>query len=150
LSANLTTGKIKIDGKLDEADWPIAKHVSRFTQRELAFGKPATERTEVAVLYDKFALYIGIWCYHKNSKQIRAKYMQRDFVYDEEDNFKVALTPYSDRRNGYLFIINPNGARADLLISENDQGNEDWNGVGLVRQNTFHRSYVHTTDCTDD
>ena len=124
---------IKLDGKLDEDAWNKAIRISNFTQRELDFGKPASEKTEVAILYDKFSLYIGIWCYQKDPKQIKAKYMQRDFLYDEDDNFKIALSPYSDRRNGYLFIINPNGARADLLISDNDQGNEDWNGVWDAR-----------------
>ena len=133
LGAFFTSESIKLDGKLDESAWRIATRISKFTQRELDFGKPATERTEVAVLYDKLAIYIGVWCYQENPKQIRAKYMQRDFAYNEDDNFQIALSPYSDRRNGYLFIINPNGARADLLISENDQGNEDWNGVWDAR-----------------
>ena len=60
---------------------------------------------------------------------IRAKFMQRDFDYDEDDNFQVALSTFNDNRNGYLFIINPNGARADLLISSNEEANKDWNGV---------------------
>ena len=124
---------IKLDGLLDEAAWKMTPHITSFTQREPDFGRPGTERTEVAVLYNKSALYIGIWCYQKNVNKVRAKYMQRDFLFDEDDNFKIALSPYSDRRNGYLYIINPNGARADLLISENDQGNEDWNGVWDAR-----------------
>lgn len=43
--------------------------------------------------------------------------MQRDFEYDTEDNFEVIISPFNDKKNGYLFIINPNGARADALIS---------------------------------
>jgi Domain of unknown function (DUF5916) len=78
-------------------------------------------------VYDNLALYIGVWCYQKNN--IRAKYMQRDFYYEEDDNFQVVLSPFNDRRNGYLFVINPNGARADLLVSGNEQANRDWNGV---------------------
>jgi hypothetical protein len=118
---------------LDEPDWNSAIHISQFVQRELDFGKPCTEKTEVAILYNDLSIYIGVWCYAKNPASIRAKYMLRDFPYDEDDNFQVALCPYSDRRNGYLFIINPNGARADLLISSNEQGNQDWNGVWDTR-----------------
>ena len=55
--------------------------------------------------------------------------MQRDFDYDQDDNFQIALSTFNDKRNGYLFVINPNGARADLLISGNEEANKDWNGV---------------------
>ena len=120
-----------LDGKLTEAIWQSAAAINNFTQKELDFGKPSTEATKVAIVYDKLAMYIGVWCYQKNS--IAAKYMQRDFNYEEDDNFQVALSPFSDRRNGYLFIINPNGARADLLISGNESANKDWNGVWDVR-----------------
>jgi hypothetical protein len=119
------------DGKLTEVTWQSAPVISNFTQRELDFGKPSTEVTKVAIVYDKLAMYIGVWCYQKNN--LRAKYMQRDFNYEEDDNFQIALSPFSDRRNGYLFIINPNGARADLLISGNESANKDWNGVWDVR-----------------
>lgn len=120
---------IKFDGKPDDFVWQKAEHINNFTQRELDFGKPATEKTEVAVIYDKLAIYIGVWCYQKDASAISAKYMQRDFNYDEDDNFKIALSSFNDKRNGYLFVINPNAARADLLVSGNEQANKDWNGI---------------------
>src|SRR5215213_550148 len=126
-----TNEKISFDGRLNEPVWQAAFAVENFSQRELNFGQPASERTKVAVVYDRLALYIGIWCYQQHD--IRAKYMQRDFDYEQDDNFQVALSPFGDRRNGYLFIINPNGARADLLISGNESANKDWNGVWDVR-----------------
>jgi hypothetical protein len=124
-------GKISFDGKLDETVWQTVSSIENFTQRELDFGKPTTELTKTAIVYDQLALYIAVWCYQKNT--VAAKYMQRDFNYEEDDNFQVALSPFSDRRNGYLFVINPNGARADLLISGNENANKDWNGVWDVR-----------------
>lgn len=45
--------KISLDGKLSEPAWSQAMHISNFVQRELNEGAPATERTEVAVLYDE-------------------------------------------------------------------------------------------------
>ena len=37
---------------------------------------------------------------------------------------------YDDKLNGYIFVINPNGARADLLVSnDGTSSNRDWNGV---------------------
>ena len=123
------TNTILFDGKLTDTAWQQTNKIGSFTQRELNFGEPSTEKTEVAIVYDRLAMYIGVWCYAKDASSIRAKYMQRDFAYEEDDNFQVALSPFADKRNGYLFVINPNGARADLLISGNEEGNKDWNGV---------------------
>lgn len=121
-------GKINFDGKLDEPIWITAPSINNFTQRELDFGKPCTEQTKVTVLYDDLGLYVGVWCYQQRTK-ITGKFFQRDFDFDTEDNFEVIVSPFNDRRNGYLFIINPNGARADLLVSGQESSNINWNGV---------------------
>ncbi len=129
ISAYKTTSKIKIDGKLLEKVWQDAPRINNFTQRDLDFGKPITEKTAVAVIYDKNALYIGVWCYQKNINTLVAKNMNRDFDYKTDDNFQVLISPFDDNRNGYLFVINPNGARADIQIYGGEDGNQDWNGV---------------------
>lgn len=128
IQAVVINEKINFDGKLAEPVWLTAPSVNNFTQRELDFGKPATEQTKVAILYDNLALYIGVWCYQAQDK-IVAKFLQRDFEYDTEDNFEVIISPFNDKRNGYLFITNPNGARADLLVSGQESSNINWNGV---------------------
>ncbi len=120
--------KIKFDGKLDEPVWQKAMHINNFTQRELDYGKPSTEKTEVAVVYNEAGLYFGIWCYQKNAK-IVAKSLSVDFDFESEDNFQIMLSPFNDNRSGYLFVINPNGARTDIQIFNFEDGNPDWNGV---------------------
>jgi hypothetical protein len=127
ISANFISNYLALDGKLIEREWQEVRVIENFTQKELNFGKPATEKTQVAILYDHLALYIGIWCYQE-SGTIRAKFLQRDFDYSQDDNFQIALSPFNDSRTGYLFVINPNGARADLQVS-GDNENEDWNAV---------------------
>jgi hypothetical protein len=124
----LFADKINFDGKPDEPVWLSVPSISNFTQRELDFGKPSTDETKVAVLYDAVGLYIGVWCYQQRAR-ITAKFFQRDFDFDTEDNFEVIVSPFNDKRNGYLFIINPNGARADLLVSGQESSNINWNGV---------------------
>jgi len=126
-------GDIKFDGKLDEPQWQQATHISNFTQRDLNFGEPITERTEVAILYNKNYLYIGVWCYQKDVDKITAKNMNTDFNYRSDDNFQIMISPYDDNRTGYLFVTNPNGARADIQIYSGEDGNEDWNGVWDVK-----------------
>jgi hypothetical protein len=128
IQAVVINEKINFDGKLTEPIWTNTSAINNFTQRELDFGKPATEQTKVAIVYDNLALYIGVWCYQAQDKLV-AKFLQRDFDYDTEDNFEVIISPFNDKRNGYLFIINPNGARADLLVSGQESSNINWNGV---------------------
>ncbi len=121
--------KVNLDGVLDENFWQEIPHISNFTQRELDYGKPVSEKTEVAVAYNKNNLYVGIWCYQKDASKITAKFMFPDFFYEFDDNFQIMVSPFDDNRTGYLFVINPNGARADLLITGVEDGNMDWNGV---------------------
>ena len=134
ISAHKISQAIKLDGDLNEPVWQKAKQISNFTQRELNEGKPATERTKVAILYNDKNLYIGIWCYDKDSGKLIAEKMKRDFDYSTEDNFKLIIDTYNDKRNGYLFVTNPNGARFDALIQDNGNSvNRAWDGVWNVK-----------------
>jgi hypothetical protein len=123
----------RFNGKPDEAFWQTAMHVSNFTQREQDFGKPATERTEVAIGYDNQSVWIAVWCYQQDMSKVVAKSMQRDFDFEAEDNFQILISPYNDKRNGYLFVINPLGARTDVLVGGNEDYNSDWNGIWDAR-----------------
>jgi hypothetical protein len=129
VAAEFITTKIDLDGKLVEPEWQTATHINNFTQRELDFGEPSSEKTEVAIVYTKTAIYIGVWCYMQEPEKIVAKFLQRDFDFGSDDNFRIIISPFNDKRNGYEFIINPLGARADLLVSGQESSNIDWNGV---------------------
>jgi len=128
VQATRITEKISFDGNPNETIWGSAQHINNFTQRELHFGEPASEKTETAILYDNNNLYIGVWCYQEHTEKIVAKFMQRDFDFESDDIFGVLISPFNDGRNGYLFIINANAARADLQVSW-ENNNIDWNGV---------------------
>ena len=52
-----------IDGVLDERVWRQAVPITEFVQAEPVEGQPASEKTEVRVLYDDRAIYIGVICY---------------------------------------------------------------------------------------
>jgi hypothetical protein len=130
LRALKIAGPIKLDGVLDEPDWLKADKISNFTQRELAENMPATERTEIAVLYTKADLYVGFWCFDSEPDRIIAQQMKWDFDSDTEDDIEIVLDTYEDKRDAYHFKINPNGAQYDALIMDNGRKtNSDWNGV---------------------
>ncbi|NBU72273.1 MAG: hypothetical protein EBS53_12650, partial [Bacteroidetes bacterium] len=122
------------DGFLNEADWQRCSPISSFTQRELTLGAPATERTEVRILFDKDHLYIGVMCYDSRPDLFIARELMRDFNYSLDDNFIVVIDPYLDRRNGIMLVTNPAGARADFQVFNNGASvNAYWNGIWDVR-----------------
>ncbi len=122
--------RIKLDGVLNEDIWLNAPRISNFTQRELNYNQPVSERTEVAIAYNEQFLYIAVWCYDSIPSGIIAKELRRDFNYTLDDNFMVVIDTYKDQRNGFMFVTNPNGARADLQIFNNGGStNAFWNAV---------------------
>lgn len=134
LRAHFTNKEIKLDGVLNEEAWSKAMHISNFTQRELVINEPGTERTEVAIVYSTNALYIGVWCYDREPDKLVAKELKRDFDHSIDDNFEVIIDAYNDKRNGFLFVTNPNGAREDAQVLDNGANvNTNYNGVWNVK-----------------
>jgi hypothetical protein len=136
----LRTGKpIDIDGILSDEAWRDAPMIDSFTQQEPVNGEPATERTEVKLLYDASNLYIAVHAFDSDPDHVVATEMRRDSsrVMDE-DNFQVILDTFRDSRSGYMFVTNPLGAKLEQQIFEEGGGNvrgsasninKDWNGV---------------------
>ena len=77
--AKYTDDAIQLDGRLDEPVWENAVRISNFTQRELNVGEPATEKTEVAIVYTANTLYIGFWGFDREPDNLVAREMKRDF-----------------------------------------------------------------------
>jgi hypothetical protein len=97
----------KLDGTLDDPLWQQATPVTNFLQREPYEGQPPTERTEVRVLYTKHAAYFGITCFDSNPKGIVATQLRRDATQYLDDYFEIVIDSSHDRRNAYVFQINP-------------------------------------------
>jgi hypothetical protein len=111
-----------VDGVLSDSCWQKAMKISNFTQRELDEGEVVTEKTSVAAVYTLSTLYFEIWCYDSEADKIVAKELKQDFDHNIDDNFEIIIDTHHDKRNGYLFVINPNGAREDVLITNEGQG----------------------------
>src|SRR5687767_6800027 len=93
-----------VDGVLDDAVWGDAAMLDSFTQQEPSDGAPATERTEVHLLYDAEHFYIGVRAYDSQPSGVIATEMRRDSAQMlEEDNFQVILDTFRDSRSGYMF-----------------------------------------------
>src|SRR6266853_2947355 len=129
LHLEVTSGKIRLDGRLDESDWARADSVTEFRQREPVVGAPASERTVVKALRDADALYIGVRAYDGDARRIRATQLRRDADLSSDDNVQLLIDSFHDRRGAFVFGTNPNGARWDAQLSDLDNLNEDWNGI---------------------
>jgi hypothetical protein len=108
--------RIVIDGRLTEEAWRRAEPASGFRQQDPNNGDPATEPTEVRVVYDERRILIGLICFDSEPDRIMGNQMQRDQSITADDRFMVAIDTYSDGRSGYYFEINPSGAMGDGLV----------------------------------
>jgi hypothetical protein len=122
------SSEIVLDGSLTDAAWAAALPVSDFTQREPNEGAPATERTDVRVLYDDHALYIAARMWDRSPDSVRAQLARRDRI-SNSDRFLVFLDCYRDRRTGFYFGINAAGTLYDGTLYNDDWESDTWDGV---------------------
>ncbi|MBI3791965.1 MAG: carbohydrate binding family 9 domain-containing protein [Gemmatimonadetes bacterium] len=130
----MASGPIVVDGVLDEPAWRAAAVATDFVQGEPRTGEPATEQTDVRVLRDATTLYIGAYLHDREPAGIIVNDIKKDFNESEQDDFEVLLDTFHDRQNGYLFITNVLGARADRQVAnEGKEVNASWDAVWTVK-----------------
>ncbi len=134
VAARLAQGGISVDGVLDEQIWSTAPVISEFTQRDPVQGASPTERTEVRVVYDDAAIYIGARMYDSAPDSIVARLGRRDQS-QNSDQFTFFVDPFLDRRTGYFFGLTAAGTRLDGVLMNDDWDDEDWDGVWDGRVN---------------
>lgn len=118
----------RIDGRLDDAAWETAALLGPLTQVEPIEGDAPTHRTEVRLLYDADALYLGIRCFDSDPGAIIAREMVRDRTHVNGDRIAFVLDTFHDLRNGVFFSVNPTGARIDALV-DGDRFRREWDGI---------------------
>ncbi|MEZ5293253.1 MAG: DUF5916 domain-containing protein [Vicinamibacterales bacterium] len=134
----------RIDGDLGDDAWKAATPVDGFTQQEPSLGQPASDRTEVRIVYDARTIYIAVHAYqaggvdvaeaggepaaagehaHHGGGDVVATEMRRDAdrLFDE-DNFQVILDTFKDSRNGYMFVTTPLGAKLEQQVFDEGEG----------------------------
>ena len=97
----------KLDGTLNDPLWLQATPITDFRQREPFEGHAPTEQTEVRVLYSKREVYFGITCFDSHPKGIFATELRRDVSQELDDYFEIIIDSSYDRRNAYVFQVNP-------------------------------------------
>ena len=115
-----------LDGEvLQDAAYAAAPVIEGFWQSRPSQGAPASERTEVRIVYTEDTLYLGVVCYDREPKAIIVADSRRDSPLEETDAFQIILDTYLDRQNGFVFATNPAGIEYDGQVSKEGQGGDN-------------------------
>ncbi|HUQ99865.1 MAG TPA: DUF5916 domain-containing protein [Gemmatimonadaceae bacterium] len=128
VTAARRAGEIQIDGKLDEAAWQAAAPSSNFTQIDPHEGQPASEKTEVRVLIDDAAVYVGARAFDREPGKIQAQLARRDENVDG-DALVIMFDSFHDHVSAFLFRLSPAGARRDATVDSNGREDNTWDAV---------------------
>jgi hypothetical protein len=94
-------------------------------QKEPTEGAPPTERTEVRIVYEANALYVGARMFSKDPLAIQAPLGGRDQTDDVAEHILISLDTFLDRRTAYTFGVTASGARLDRYHSSDQEGGAD-------------------------
>ena len=123
-----------VDGDvLADAAYADARMATGFVQNRPFQGQPASERTEVRIVYTEDTLYFGIVCYTEDPSTIIVADSRRDSDLTETDSFRIILDTYHDGLNGFVFGTNPAGVEYDGQLTNEGQGSGRFGGGGSGR-----------------
>ena len=130
LQTKFISEKIEIDGKLDETIWQSAAVASDFITFEPDNGKPIPEnrKTEVKVLYDNDAIYIGALLNDENPEKILKEITQRD-NFGTSDVFGVFINGFNDGQQDFQFFVNAADGQADCITTDTNGEDYSWDAV---------------------
>jgi len=126
-----------LDGRLNEPAWATAPVISTLTMLEPTEGGIPAAATRVRILANTRVLVVGIEADDPDPGGIVSTSKARDPELKAEDYLKIVLDPFLDGRSGYIFAINPGGARYDALVARRGEGEDpQWDAVWEARTST--------------
>lgn len=131
-----------IDGKLDEAVWQLAEPITDFHQIRPGNQSAPSEATEVYVLYDDDALYIGARMADSEPNLIAAPVIRHGQGLGSDDRLVVILDPFNTRRTGYRFETNLNAVRHDALYTSVNSFQLEWNTIWDTATSTYDNGWI--------
>lgn len=134
--------EITVNGVLDESAWTFASPIADLTQTLPNEGDPVSEYTEVRVLYDDAAIYIGVRL--DDRSPVTTRLARRDSGLGDSDRFVLMLDSYHDHETAYRFWTNPSGVKGDAIVTGNQSGRGDssWDPVWEVATSVTESGWV--------
>ncbi len=135
MSAQHISEEIKVDGVLDEPIWQSVEPIRQLYQIQPDQGEPATEQSEIRILYDDKKLYFGFIFYDSEMDKVVANDMRRDSSGLRSNDYGfLLLDTYNDRRNAVFFRFTPVGGMEDTAVSNSGGSlNTSWDIVWECR-----------------
>jgi hypothetical protein len=134
INASQISKNLKIDGKLEEAEWNNAKVFSDFKEVDPFQGKKPDHETFAKVLFNKNYFYLGVFNRDTlGKKSIRVIDFKRDFNTRTSDYLGMSFDGFNDNRNAMVFTTNPYGVQRDFLAFDANYIDLDWDGLWKVR-----------------
>lgn len=130
LSASRTSEKITLDGSMDESVWQSAEIAKDFIMHNPDNGKPLAyeKRTEVRVLYDNDAIYVGAMMYDDEPQKIMREITQRDDD-GSTDFFGVSVNGYNDGQQEFRFLVTAAGVQWDANANSTTGEDTSWDAI---------------------
>ena len=111
-----------VDGKLDETIWTKARLANEFIMLEPENGVPESpeRKSEVKILYDDDAIYVGAILYDNEPSKIEKEITQRD-DFGTADHFGIFINGFNDGQQDFRFFVSASGVQMDCLATENGE-----------------------------
>ena len=134
---------LRLDGRLDESVYAEVRPIDGFIQQLPVEGVPATEPTDVWILFDNENLYIALRCYDSQPDRIVANELRRDNnnIFSVNDTISITLDTFFDQRNAFFFQTNPIGGLRDQAITDG-AFNVNWNTVWDAKTSRSEEGYT--------
>ena len=135
MSAQRISEEIKVDGILDEPIWQSVEPIRQLYQIQPDQGEPATEQSEVRIMYDDKKLYFGFVFFDSEMDKLVANDMRRDSPGLRSNDYGfLLLDTYNARRNAVFFRFNAVGGMEDTAVSNSGGSlNQSWDIVWECR-----------------
>ena len=142
--ATRTQEPIRVDGKLGESSWQNTVPAGDFVIYNPHNGMPSFYRTEVHLLYDDDALYIGAVMFDSKPDSIFAELGQRDEGDINADHFWVEISPFNDGLNGEIFKVSASNVQIDNKLTTGDswEHRDTWDAVWESRTSVNEEGWV--------
>lgn len=117
VNVKYTSGKITIDGVLDEPIWQESSTADDFFKNKPTDTAFAESKTEVRLAYNDKFVFVSAICYDNNPGKYIVQSLKRDFSYPRTDAFVVFFDTYSDGNTGFSFACSPYGSQREGTLS---------------------------------
>ena len=119
--------KINVDAYLDEPFWKEAVKINANIEVSPGENIEAPVKTEVLIAYDDTRVFVAFIAYDPDPSEIRARYCDRDNIWDD-DWVLILFDTFNDQRRSYDFCCNPFGIQADQIETPTGGGG-DWDAI---------------------